>query len=250
LDRIPGAGGKTFDLTMVFLISISMFGLILSMVFVASSSIPADDFAFRKIVAGSTFAAVCILGIMSGLYPTSCSGIFDLEREERNTPSYGKSHGRSFQGHHPNCGSFSSHVLRIGERKFCASCSGLVVGAVVALFGTGICFFGNVRLAVGTPLLASVGAFGVTLGLLHPTVLRLTSCARFLAGILFVAGSFLVFVSVENSARNTLIDLFFVALSVLWILTKISLSKWEHQRICSQCSLESCGAEHAIERRN
>jgi hypothetical protein len=234
--------GKAFSLSLLFLISISIFGLLLSIVFVVNPPKLADDFALRKTVAGSAFGAVCILGIIGGLHPHSCSGILDFEKRDRNTPGSSKSHGQGFQGHHPACGSFSSHVLRIGERRFCATCSGLVFGAVVALFGIGTYFLANIEMTEELPLLVSVGAVGVTLGLLHPTVLRLRSLARFLAGVFFVVGSFLVFVSIEDSARNTSIDLFFVALSVLWILTKVSLSRWEHEQICSQCSLASCSA--------
>jgi hypothetical protein len=243
-------GGKSFNMTLLFLVSMSMFGLLLSVVFVVNPPKLADDFAFRKAVVGSTFGAVCILGIIGGLYPYSCSGILDFEEQKTNTPSPSKSRGQAFQGHHPACGSFSSHVLRIGERRFCATCSGLVFGAIIALIGAITFFFGNIETTGELPLLVSVGAFGVALGLLHPTVFRLKSYARFFAGIFFVVGSFLILVGVDDSAKNTSIDLFFVALSVLWILTKVSLSKWEHQQICSQCSLESCSAAHANKRRD
>lgn len=236
------AGGKSFNLTLLFLVSVSMFGLLLSVVFVVNPPKLADDFAFRKSVAGSAFGAVCVLGIIGCLYPHSCSAILDFEKRDRNTPSSSKSQGQAFQGHHPTCGRFSSHVLRIGKRRFCATCSGLMFGAIVALFGIGTCFLGNGGMTGELPLLVSVGAVGVALGLLHPTVLRLKSFARFFASTIFVVGSFLVLVSIEDSARNTPIDLFFVALSVLWILTKVSLSKWEHQQICSQCSSQSCSA--------
>lgn len=127
-----GAGGKSFNLTLLFLISVSMFGLLLSIVFVVNPPKLVDDFAFRKSVAGSAFGAVCILGIIGGLHPHSCLGILDFEERDRNTPSSRKSHGQAFQGHHPTCGRFSSHVLRIGERSFCATCSGLVFGAIAA----------------------------------------------------------------------------------------------------------------------
>lgn len=235
-----GAGGKSFNLTLLFLISVSMFGLLLSIVFVVNPPKLADDFAFRKSVAGSAFGAICVLGIIGCLYPHSCSAILDFEKRDRNAPSSSKSHGQAFQGHHPTCGPFSSHVLRIGKRRFCATCSGLLFGAIIALFGIGTFFLGNVGMTGELRLLVSVGAVGVTLGLLHPTVLRLKSFARFFASTLFVVGSFLVLVSIEDSTRNTAIDLFFIALSVLWILTKVSLSKWEHQQICSQCSSQSC----------
>jgi hypothetical protein len=48
---------------------------------------------------------------------------------------------------------------------------------------------------------------------------------------------------VEEAAKSLSVDLFFVALSVLWLATKMSLSQWEHRRICARCSLTSCDAE-------
>jgi hypothetical protein len=67
-----------------------------------------------------------------------------------------------------------------------------------------------------------------------------TGVTRFFASILFVVGSFLLLVGIDGAVKNTSIDLFFVALSVLWIMTKIALSQRDHQQTCSQCTTESC----------
>jgi hypothetical protein len=40
--------------------------------------------------------------------------------------------------------------------------------------------------------------------------------------------------------RNTSIDIFFILLSVLWLVTDTALSRWDHQRICSNCTSQSC----------
>jgi hypothetical protein len=233
--------GKSRNLTLLFLVFVSLFGLFLSIVFAVYPPKLEDNFAFRKAAVGSAFAAVCVTGIFAVLYPNSCSRILGFEKRDRNDRSPRRAHELALRGHHPTCEGYSSHVLCIGERRFCATCSGLLVGAIVVLVGIGLYFFGNLRIGDPPFILVSVGAVGLALGLFYPLMPRFRSgFIRFLASIPFAVGSFLILVSIEEAAANTSIDLFFVALSVLWIFTRVSLSQWEHQRTCSQCSLTSC----------
>jgi hypothetical protein len=233
--------GKPYNLTLLFLVSVSIFGLLLSIVFAVYPPKLEDDFAFRNIVVGSAFAAVCVLGILAVLYPGSCSGILNFEKRDRYEHSSRRAHEPALRGHHPTCERYSTHVLRIGDRRFCATCSGLLVGAIIVLVGIGMYFFGNLRIGEKPFIPVSVGAVGLILGLFYPFMPRFRSgFTRFFASVLFAVGSFLIIVSMEEATANTSIDLFFIALSVLWIFTKMSLSQWEHQRTCSQCSLVSC----------
>lgn len=235
------AKGKPRNLTLPFLVSVSIFGLLLSIVFAVYPPKLEDNFAFRNLAVGSAFAAVCVIGILAVLYPNSCSGILDFEKRDGYERSSRRVHELALRGHHPTCEGYSSHVLRIGDRRFCATCSGLLVGAIVVLIGIGTYFFGNLRIGENPFILVSVGAVGLVLGLFYPFIPRFRNgFTRFFASILFTVGSFLILVSMEEAAANTSIDFFFVALSVLWILTKMSISQWEHQRTCSQCSLVSC----------
>jgi hypothetical protein len=232
---------KPRNLTLLFLVSVSIFGLFLSIVFAVYPPKLEDDFAFRNIVVGSAFAAVCVLGILAVLYPDSCLGILDFEKRDRYEQSSRRVHESAFRGHHPMCEGYSSHVLCVGDRRFCATCSGLLIGAIVVLVGIGIYFFGNLRIGEKPFILVSVGVAGVVLGLFYPFMPRFRSgFTRFFASMLFAVGSFLILVSMDEAVANTSIDLFFIALSVLWIFTRVSLSQWEHQRTCSQCSLVSC----------
>jgi hypothetical protein len=233
--------GKPRNLTLLFLVSVSIFGLLLSIVFAVYPPKLEDNFAFRNLTVGSAFAAVCVLGIFAVLYPDSCSGILGFEKRDRNEHSARRVHELALRGHHPTCEGYSSHVLCIGDRRFCATCSGLLVGAIVVLVGIGMYFFGNLRIGEKPFMLVSVGAVGLVLGLFYPLVPRFCNgFTRFFAGTLLAVGSFLILVSMEEAAANTSIDLFFVALSVLWIFTRVSLSQWEHQRTCSHCSFVSC----------
>ena len=67
--------------TLMFLIFVSLFGLALSFVFVATSGgASTDGFGLRKPLVGSVFGALCILGAFAAIYPSSCSRVFDYEK--------------------------------------------------------------------------------------------------------------------------------------------------------------------------
>jgi hypothetical protein len=235
---------KPRNLTLLFLVSVSIFGLLLSIVFTVYPPKLEDNFALRNVTVGLAFAVVCILGILAALRPSSCSEILNFEKRDRNEYSSRRVHESALRGHHPMCERYSPHVLCVGDRRFCATCSGLLVGAIVVLVGIGMYFFGNLQIGEKPFILVLMGEVGVVLGLFYPFMPEFRNgFARFFASILFAVGSFLILVSMDEAVANTSIDLFFVALSVQWIFTRLSLSQWEHQRTCSQCSLESCIAQ-------
>ena len=225
---------------LAFLISVSIFGLILSTFFVLHPSALEDDFAYRNLTIGFAFGTVCVLGIFAALFPSSCLAIpqfWKRNRYDRNTSNI---HETTLRTHHPSCENYSTHILHIGNMNFCATCSGLLVGATLVLFGTGLYFFGDLR--IGDPsILVSIGSAGVAVGLLQSALPKFSGgLTRFFASTIFVIGCFLMLVSINEVTKNTSVELFFVALCVLWIFTKIALSQRDHQQTCLNCSIESC----------
>ncbi len=232
---------KKSNLVLNFLLFVSVFGLLLSTSFVFYPSIPQDNFAHRNLAIGTIFGAVCILGIFAALFPSSCLVIPQLWKRNRYSKRKSNIHETTFRAHHPSCENYSTHILHIGKISFCATCSGLLVGAILVLFGTGLYFLGNLHIS-DPAILVLIGAAGVALGLLQSALPRFSgSLTRFFASILFVGGTFLMLISIDTAVENTSIDLFFVALSVFLILTKITLSQRDHRRTCSNCSAKSCG---------
>lgn len=237
--------GRLGNLALLFLISVSLFGLMLAVVFVVNPPEAQDDYALRKPAVGSALAVVCVLGIFAVLYPASCAGIIGLKERDKTVHSFHKARVKVLRGHHATCESYSTHVIKIGNRVFCASCSGLFVGAVIVLACIGLFFFLNLRIG-GEPFVpVLVGVVGVATALIYPVgpVKFQNGFTRFFVGVLLAVGSFLIVADVEEAAKSLSVDLFFVALSVLWLATKMSLSQWEHRRICARCSLTSCDAE-------
>lgn len=236
--------------TLLFLVSVSFFGLILTVLLALYPPISHEDFAWRKPVVGSAFGAVCVLGILAVFFPNTCSRFFDVGKKEKSQNRFFGfkrnvtiSHKTSstLHGHHPVCGHFSAHVFRLGGKMFCATCSGLFLGTLIALVGVALFFFGNWHMGQNASLMVLVGAVGVVLGLLQsPLPILQNSVIRLFSSAFFVAGTFLILISNEELAHNTSVDFFLVALSVFWLMTRISLSQWDHERICSKCTSDSC----------
>ena len=228
------------NLTLTFLIAVSIFGFFLSTFFVFYPFTQESSFAYRKLVAGTAFSILCVSGIFASLFPSSCSAIPKLKKHNKREKSAAPLHKATFEAHHPPCDNYSTHILIVGKMKLCATCSGLMVGAAFAIFGAGLYFFGSYSL--GDPiLLFPVGVAGVALGLIQSALPKYSNgLVRFVASILFVVGTFLMLVGLDNAVKNVSIDLFFIAISLIWILTKIALSERDHQRTCSSCIAESC----------
>lgn len=229
--------------TLTFLISSSFFGLFLAIMLAFNPPIAQESFLFRKLMIGSIFGLICISGILAALFPKHCSGMFEFWKAEKhghpNVKNFA-SHGTSFtlNGHHPDCEGFSAHVFRLNNRTFCTACTGLFLGGVIALIGTALYFFGGLHVEEGSSLLVWVGVLGAGFGLFQFKVK--TSFVRLFLNVFFVLGAFLALVGIDELAQNVFADLFLVSLSVLWLSTRISLSHWDHKRICYACNEDAC----------
>ncbi len=220
--------------------TVSVLGIVISLVFVNIPPLAEEEFAYQSLIVGMTFVAVCLFGILAALFPSFCTAISAFGKQ-RNMDNDGAETRRIIlRAHHPSCRNYSTHILSIGKYRFCATCSGLLVGAVIAVIGTAAYFFAGVTL--GNPLtMATFGSAGVLIGLAQSGFPRLsTGKTRFLASIFFVFGTFLMLASIDSATKNIALDLFFVSLSVLWILTKIALSQRDHYVTCSECTVERC----------
>ncbi|NIR87607.1 hypothetical protein GWO13_08650 [Candidatus Bathyarchaeota archaeon] len=124
------------------------------------------------------------------------------------------------------------------KRTFCIACTGLFLGGLVSLVGTALYFFGDLRVEQNSLLLVWVGVLGVGSGLFQFKVKR--KIIRLFLNFYFVLGAFLVLVGIDELVQSVFLDLFLVSLSVLWLVTRISLSQWDHKRICYTCNLDFC----------
>ncbi|MFX1565956.1 MAG: hypothetical protein ACFFCH_08200 [Promethearchaeota archaeon] len=208
---------------------------------------PSFVIPWQNSLVGAVFALICIFGIIAGISPTHCSRSSskqksDLKEDlgEGSTRSVASIHKK---GHHPTCDRYTGHVLRINSRIFCAGCTGLVIGALIALIGTGLVFFAGFYFPT-VIMIFWLGWGFVAIGLLQHHLYRLFRLergeARFLLNVLFVVGAFLLLATQMQITNNLLLASYLLVLTVYWIFTRIVMSRWSHQRICNQCGKTDC----------
>jgi hypothetical protein len=195
---------------------------------------PHEDFGWRKPIVGSVFGLICVLGVLAAFFPKQCTNVLSLGKE--SGPAF---HGGSeLGGHHPHCENFSPHVFQIENRRLCVACAGLTVGGLLALFGTVIYFFVGWGVDQNNVLMVLAGLLGVVLGLFQFGVRQ--RFVRFSLNVGFVLGSFWGLVGIDGRLQSVIADLFLVALIVFWLFTRISISHWDHERICCTCDVAVC----------
>jgi len=231
---------RSFDIT--YLVVMSLFGLLLTGVFTLYPPIMHENFLWRKPLIGSIFALICVFGILAVFFPTWCSRVFDFGQKEKPSRLYLSkfaSHRASstLQGHHPDCENFAAHVFRIGNKKFCAACTGLLLGGLLTLAGTLLYFFSNWHVEQSSSLMVWMGVLGVGFGLFQ---FKFKNFVRLFLNIFFVLGTFSILIGIDKLAQSVAIDLFLVALTLFWLFTRISLSQWDHERICYACKAANC----------
>lgn len=192
----------------------------------------------------TTFGIVCILGTVAGIFPSKCSSLFHFRKaEQRQFTSKAVDQPRKvlvLRGHHPDCGSFTAHVFRLGHRVFCAGCIGLIVGAVLSLFALAGYLFLDTTLGTSQVVLW-VGILGVSFGLLQYHLFNWgKSSVHLSVNSVFVFSVFLLLATVDSMTQNVVIDFYLIALSVFWLYTRILLSRLDHKRICNTCQVEGC----------
>ena len=220
---------------LMFLLCVSLFGVLLSALLAVFPPVLYEDFVWRKLVVGFIFGLICGLGILATLFPKQCTKVLSLRRGKRHVVH---GHFSEVGGHHPNCNSFSPHVFQVGNRRFCVACTGLSVGGLLALVGTFLHFFADWHVEQDIVLVVLAGLLGVSLGLFQFRVRR--RLIRILLNAFFVMGSFLVLIGVDGLTQSLFADLFLVALIVFWLFTRISVSQWDHERICYACGVAVC----------
>jgi hypothetical protein len=213
---------------LIFAASVSIFGLFIVLMLAVNPPTIYENFFWRKPLIGSIFGLICILGILAALFPKQCSRTSHFQKKDMNITS----HTIHAASHHPDCEKFSAHVIQVSNRTLCAACTGLLLGAIIALVGTAFYFFDgwNVE-GVSFPAVLT-GAVGIVLGFLQ---LKFRGFIRLTVNMFFVLGAFLILVGIDKLTESLFIDFFLAALIVFWILTRIQLSQWNHWRICSNC---------------
>ena len=217
----------------------ALIGLFLTVLLTFFPPTTTENIPWRKPLIGSIFGSICTLGCLAVFSPTQCSKIFNKKKKIDAKLDQLLSHCKSssMQGHHPNCGKFTAHTFQIKSKISCAACVGLLLGGLIALAGTFGYFFGNWHVTEHSSLLVLVGVLGVGFGLLQHKFRGLT---RLSMNTFFVLGTFFILIGIDEMVHSLKVDLFVVSLIVFWLYTRISISQWDHETICSDCNVVDC----------
>ena len=245
---------KTLRLSYLLFLTLSFAGLILTATLIKSDLTSPDGFLGRQILVGGIFISICILGILAGCWPSRCFSIINFQR--KRSGEFAKASDVNsilekplrLKGHHPDCIEFQDHVVSIHNRTLCAGCVGLVLGALLSIFGSTVYFFGGFSFCPIPQLTFWIGFLWVCCGLLQYSISILgRGFIHLSVNVLFVLGVFLLLVSLDEMRQSTIFDLYFLTLTLFLIYTRILFSQLDHKKTCSACSLGECVREEKVE---
>jgi hypothetical protein len=228
-----------------YYLGISLAGLILLAVLMYVLPVSENNFTWQTQLTGLIFVAICLFGTVAALFPSRCSRIAHFRKNmivSRNEEKLRSSGNKTitFEGHHPVCGNFSSHVISFNGKSYCAGCAGLATGAVLSLAGSFFYFFAGLSLGETSVAFFWLGFFGAACGLLQYKLITGSSYMHFFFNVAFVLGAFLLLAGVDAAKGSLMINVYLLAMIVYWINTRILLSQTEHKKICQNCKVESC----------
>jgi hypothetical protein len=180
----------------------------------------------------AVFSSLCILGGSATLFPHHCSPSISLA-DGLDTTRYTEFQGvRLVHGHHPTCGRFEDHEFKLQGKTLCSGCTGLLIGSIISFAIATLHFVYNYRL----PAVAGYLGLGlVVIGLLYiPLLKKAVTPLRLAFNAFFVLG-FGLLLSAVDGLGDPILDAIVIGLSVYWMFTRILLSRWSHDKVCSIC---------------
>jgi hypothetical protein len=221
---------NTYIFYLAFLLSVSFFGLLVSTTMLEQSVQATAEFGPRKMIVGFVYESICLAGTFAVLSPGLCGQFSGAQRSVDKHPSDVDARTtRIFgillsHGHHPlESEESANHELRLGGKSFCASCFGLLTGALVSSITMSAFLFSDWQKCFPAPLLYFFGLGGTVLGMVS-SFLSIGARVRFALGVVFVAGTCLMLIAMDVATSSLPNDMFVVLLSVFWVICRISIS--------------------------
>jgi len=218
-----------------FLLLVSIFGLVISTVLLRNPFSFGAAPGYRRTLMALVYDLVCIAGILAVLFPIACSRMSGARASSAESPQLLGIRATRFlgllvlHGHHPSGSELTKHELLVRGRSYCATCYGLLTGAVVSLTIMTAFAISGWQGWVGTYsayLAYYVGVAAVITGLLQPLTLEVGAKVRFMLASVFVVGTSLMLLATELLTANLMADLFVILLAIFWLLSRISVSHW------------------------
>ena len=216
---------------LLFLVAVSIFGLSLVPVLLLQPSLQAYLSPLRRPLVGAIYSVVCIAGVVAVFYPGKCRMMF---QKPNVSPKYSKTSESAvkLKGHHPDCEKFSANRITIGGSVFCAACSGLLIGAIVAMVGVVLFSLGFFVLGTGSFWVLVAGEVLMLVGLAQ---IKMRGYIKMAVNALFVVGSSISLIVADLAAQSLLVDTYVIGLIVFTLWLRILLSEWNNKKMCVGC---------------
>lgn len=218
---------------MILFVVIAIGGLTLIPPVILLHSATDYQIPMRHQIVGSLFSLICVLGILAAFYPVKCRRMFK-KAQNPLPPTNGQTRIIKTKGHHPECDKYAANRIKIGTFTICAACSGLLVGALIALTGTVAYFFMGVNIGENSFWLLIIGEALMLLGLAQ---IKFSGYIKSIVNMLFVVGSFFALFEVDFLGKSFVVDLYMLGLIAFMLWLRILLSEWQNKRTCRECRL-------------
>lgn len=218
-----------------------MGAVLILLILLMNTSDPPTIHKFNKLFIGGIFISSSLFGLSLALRPNWIRRI--MKRSSRNlNHRIHQMKTRKRQGHHPDCKHFKSHTITLNYRTLCAGCTGLALGSTLSIFLTLIylIFFDELPQNI-IFLFTVIGMLLIAIAYVEIPLPKRRPSVHMMSNIILVLGFLFVIVGVFQVTGNIMYGIFAVAISVLWLDTRIQLSNWRHTLICKYCN-NSCKA--------
>ncbi len=191
-------------------------------------------FFLEKLFLGSVFVFLCVIGVSFCVRPNW----FKARVMKKDTTRTRQDHEvrRCFIGHHPDCPVFNHHRITVGKKTWCVGCIGLLVGCLLSsglmiLYVLGLSFVD----ASMYPVLFFFGILCIIFVYAELFIGRRWRLVHITLNSMLVLGFFLITISITEYTGDVIDGFFTIVLCMLWLDTRIMLSKWRHSLLCSSC---------------
>ena len=223
-NRIP----KFF---LLFLVGVSVFGLALTPILLLQPNLQLYQLPFRRPLISVLYGVICVAGVIAVFYPAKCRLMFQKPNASLGS---NKTSASAIQiiGHHPDCEEFSANRITIKGSVRCAACTGLLIGAIVAMVGVVLFSLGFFDWGTGSLWVLVAGEVLMLVGLAQ---IKMKGYVKMAANALFVFGSCISLIVADLAGQSLLVDLYVLGLIVFMLWFRILLSEWNNKRICVAC---------------
>jgi len=207
--------------------------LIILVIVHSSSSVPVSS--VDKIGITIFFIACCIVGISFALRPNWRKHW--LRKKGQTLKNKPDTLARKYKGHHPDCDKFQDHTILFQQTTWCTGCLGLSIGSICAILFMLMYGLSSYQQPVlVSKLIILLGLATIGLVYLESINTKQQKIIHLFSNAMLIVSFFLITMGLVELTGTIVYGLFSLLLCVLWLETRIQLSKRQHERICKLCT--------------